>query len=73
MISFPWLQHFSLNPDPNWQVKTTFTDIFLRHGYKAEDKVRLDAFPIECQQAVEMAKQSYLANLGDKLNNPNTS
>ena len=28
MISFPWLQHFSLNPDPNWQVKTS-TDIFL--------------------------------------------
>ena len=22
MSSFPWLQHLSLNPDPNWQVKT---------------------------------------------------
>ena len=44
-----------------------------RHGYKAEDNVRLDAFRIECQQAVEMAKLSYLANFGDKLNNPNTS
>ena len=113
MISLPWLQHFSLSPDPNWQVKT-FTDIFLNimstfmpneikrcspheppwitnrlktllnkknrlhnnyksHCYKAEDKVRLDAFRIECQQAVEMAKLSYLPNLGDKLNNPNTS
>ena len=113
MTSFPWLQHFNLNPDPNWQVKT-FTDIFLnimlnfipneiklnspcdppwitkhlntllrkknrlyknykRHGYKADDKIRLDAFRIECQQAVEMTKLSYLANLGDKLNNPNTS
>ena len=113
MTSFPWLQHFSLNPDPNWQVKT-FTDIFLnimlnfipneiklnslrdtpwitkhlktllrkktrlyknykRHGYKADDKIRLDAFRIECQQAVEMTKLSYLTNLGDKLNNPNTS
>ena len=113
MISFPWVQHFRLNPDPNWQVKT-FTDIFLnimsnfipneikkcsprdppwitsqlksllnkknrlyknykRHGYKAEDKVRLDAFRIECQQTVEMAKMSYLANLGDKLNSANTS
>ena len=30
------------------------------------------AFRIECQQAVEMAKLSYLENLGDKLNNPNT-
>ena len=112
MISFPWVQHFRLNPDPNWQVKT-FTDIFLnimstfipneikkcsprdppwitshlktllnkknrlyknykRHGYKAEDKVRLDAFRIECQQTVEMAKIFYLANLGDKLNSANT-
>ena len=106
---FPWLQHLSLNPDPNWQVKT-FTDIFLnmlnfipnemklnsprdppwiakhlktllrkknrlyknykRHGYKAGDKIRLDAFRIECQQAVEMTKLFYLTNLGDKLNNP---
>ena len=112
MTSFPWLQHFTLNPDPNWQVKT-FTDIFLnimlnfipnemklstprdpwinkhlktllrkknrlyknykRHGYQADDKIRLDAFRIECQQAIEMTKLSYLANLGDKLNNPNTS
>ena len=46
---------------------------YKRHGYKAEDKVRLDAFRIECQQAVEMAKLSYLANLGDKFDNPNTS
>ena len=46
---------------------------YKRHGYKAEDKVRLDTFRIECKQAVEMAKLSYLANLGDKLNNPNTS
>ena len=28
MVSFPWLQHLSLNTDPNWQVKS-FTDIFL--------------------------------------------
>ena len=29
---------------------------YKRHGYKAQDKVRLDAFRIECQQAVETAK-----------------
>ena len=29
---------------------------YKRHGYKAEDKVRLDAFRIECQQSVETAK-----------------
>ena len=33
----------------------------------------LDAFRIECQQAVETAKLSYLMNLGNKVNNPGTS
>ena len=28
---------------------------YKRHGYKAEDKVRIDGFRIECQQAVETA------------------
>ena len=39
---------------------------YKRHGYKAEDKARLDAFRIECQQAVETAKSSYLTNLSIK-------
>ena len=43
---------------------------YKRHGYKAQDKVRLDAFRIECQQAVETAKTSHLTNLGNKVNNP---
>ena len=105
MTNFPWLQHLSLNNDPNWQVKT-FTDILLnimtnfvpnetkrfvprdppwitrslgkmfrrknrlyksykRHGYKEEDKVRLDTFRTECHQAVEDAKLSYLTNLAN--------
>ena len=46
---------------------------YKRHGYKTEDKVRLDAFRIECQQAVETAKLSYLTTLGNKVNNPGTS
>ena len=46
---------------------------YKRHGYKAQDKVRLDAFRIECQQAVETTKTSYLRNLGNKVNNPATS
>ena len=46
---------------------------YQRHGYKDEDKVRLDAFRIECQQAVETAKLSYLTNLGNKVNRPGTS
>ena len=46
---------------------------YKRHGYKAQDKIRLDAFRIECQQAVETAKLSYLTNLGNKVNDPVTS
>ena len=46
---------------------------YKRHGYKADDKVRLHAFRIECQQAVETAKLSYLTNLANKVNNPGTS
>ena len=36
-------------------------------------KVRLDNIRNECQEAVENAKLTYLANMGKKLNNPNTS
>ena len=46
---------------------------YKRHGYKARDKIRLDAFRIECQQAVETAKLSNLTNLGNNVNNPGTS
>ena len=112
MSKFPWLQHFSLNSDVNWQAKT-FTEIILnimsnfvpnevkkivprdppwftkplksmlnrknrlfknykRHGYKEEDKLRLQNFRQECKEAVESAKMSYLNNLGKKLNDPGT-
>ena len=43
------------------------------HGYKDEDKVKVDAFRIECQQAVETEKLSYLTYLGNKVNNLGTS
>ena len=46
---------------------------YKRHGYKDEDKVRLDTFRIECQQAVKNAKLRYLMNLGDKVTCPNIS
>ena len=46
---------------------------YKKHHYKEEDKVRLDAFRIECQNAVESAKCSYLTNMGNKVNNPGTS
>ena len=73
---------FPRDPRPPWitnrfetllNTKNGLYKNYKRHCYKGEDKVRLDAIRIECQQAVEMAKLSYLANLGDKLNNPNTS
>ena len=46
---------------------------YKKHGYKVEDKVRVDRFREECQVAVEKAKTDYLKNLGNKLNDPNTS
>ena len=45
---------------------------YKRRRYKAEDKVRIDAFRIECQ-SMETDKLSYLTNLGNKINNPGTS
>ena len=53
--------------------KNRLFENYKRHGYKAEDKVRIDGFRIECQQAVETAKLSYLTNLGNKLNSHGTS
>ena len=46
---------------------------FKKHGYKDTDRVRLNNFRIECQNAVEKAKLSYLSNLGSKLNNSCTT
>ena len=46
---------------------------YKNYGYKVENKVRLDTLRIECRQAVETAKLSYLRNLGNEVNGPNTS
>ena len=46
---------------------------YKKHGYKVEDKVKLDMFRTECQQAGESAKIFYITNLGNKVNDPNTS
>ena len=68
--------------NPPWITKTLKTMLtrknrlynnYKRHGFKADDKVRLDTFRIECQQAVETTKLSHLTNLGNKVNNPGTS
>ena len=46
---------------------------FKKHGYRTEDKTRLDMFRIECREDVEKAKSDYLNKFGNKLNDPNTS
>ena len=46
---------------------------FKKHGYKEEDRIRLEVFRTECQEAVESAKSTYLHNLGEKLSDSNTS
>ena len=46
---------------------------YKRHGFQQNDKIRLDNFRLECQQAVQNAKNAYLRNLGCKLHNNHTS
>ena len=68
--------------DPPWITKSLKTMLirknrlfknYKKHRYKEEDKVRLEVFRIECQKAVELAKLSYLTNMGNKVNEPGTS
>ena len=40
-----------------------------RHGFQANDQLRLNNFRDECRQAIEAAKNNYLATLGNKLHN----
>ena len=46
---------------------------YKNHGYRQDDKIRLDNFRIECQKAIEDAKNNYLVNLGNKLHYQHTS
>ena len=68
--------------DPPWITKPIKTLLnrknrlfknYKKHGYKREDRDRLDTFRRECQQTVESAKLTYLKNLGNKVNDPRTS
>ena len=45
---------------------------YKRHGYREEDKAGLDTFRSEYKVAVANAKLSYLTDLGNKVNDPNT-
>ena len=44
-----------------------------KHGYKEEDKIRLDNFRIECPEAVETEILNSLSNLRNNVNDPDTS
>ena len=64
--------------DPPWITKILKTMLnrknrlfnnYESHGYKEEDKSRVDAFRIECQKAVENAKSSYYPLWETKLIN----
>ena len=68
--------------DPPWITKPIKTLLnkknrlfknYKKHGYRIEDKDRLDTFRLECQQAVGTAKMTYLKNLGNKVNDPSTT
>ena len=53
--------------------KTRLFKNYKKHGYRIEDKDRLDTFRLECQQSVGTAKMTYLKNLGNKVNDPSTT
>ena len=68
--------------DPPWITKPIKTLLnkknrlcknYKKHVYKREDRDRLHTFCMECQQAVESAKLTYLKNLRNKVNDPGTS
>ena len=68
--------------DPPWITKPIKTMLnrtnrlfknYKKHRYKDEDKVRLDAFRVECQNVFETAKLTYLKNLRNKVNDSSTS
>lgn len=46
---------------------------FKRHGFNENDKTRVDSFREDCNMAIHEAKNKHMRNLGDKLNDPNTS
>jgi len=46
---------------------------YKRHGFKPEDKLRVDAFREECRIAVETSKENHIKYLGSKLANNLTS
>ena len=46
---------------------------FKKHGYKADDKSRLDLFRDKCKKAVDNSREIYLKQVGINLAEPKTS
>ena len=46
---------------------------FRKHGFKPEDKLRVDLFREECKITIAAAKKAYLLKIGVELANPTTS
>ena len=46
---------------------------FKKHGYKSEDKKRLDSYPDEYKKSIDYSKESYLKLLGLNPADPKTS
>ena len=45
---------------------------FKKHGYRADDKSRLDIFRQECKKAIDNSREMYLKQMGLNLADPNT-
>ena len=60
-------------PKSNDKKESRLYKNYKKHGYQAHDKVRLDNFRLECQNAVEAAKNAYMADLGNKLHSQRTN
>ena len=39
-----------------------------KSGYRDEDRIKLEAFRLECEEAVDTAKRDYVRKLGNRLN-----
>ena len=46
---------------------------YKKHGFKPEDKIRVDAFRNECNLAIQNAKIDYLTKMANELADPTTS
>ena len=68
--------------DPPWIDKNLKTMLnkqkrlyrnYKRHGFRTDDKVRVDSFRDECSAAILQAKSDYLKKLGNEIADPRTS